>query len=101
MQLSEQEVHVVGRSMDSMKKAYDFLRSTEISIELSFIKGFKRVLKGTQIVVIPIHYPRRTNPKPDPDGKNYEWFMDNENGRSGRVAGITQDGKQIALPRSY
>ena len=63
---------------------------------LPFIKGFLRVLQGPN-KDIPIHYPR-TNPKRHPDGKNFEWFMDNENGRSPKVAKRTEVGKQLALP---
>jgi len=36
-----------------------------------------------------IHYPRL----PDPDSKNFKWFMANENGRNRE-----EDGKQLALP---
>ncbi len=36
---------------------------------------------------LPLHYPRRT-PKPDPDGKNYEWFVQNQH----------QDGQKLSLP---
>ena len=60
-------------------------------VKLSFIEGFKQVLKGPNSEY-PIHYPRR-NSKPNPEGKNYEWFMDNENGRE-----YHEDGKKIALP---
>ena len=60
-------------------------------VKLSFIEGFKQVLKGPNSEY-PIHYPRR-NSKPNPEGKNYEWFMDNENGRE-----HYEDGKKIALP---
>ena len=73
---------------DNMKKAYQ----EQDFDKLSFIEGFKQVLKGPHSDD-PIHYPRRC-PKPDPDGKNYAWFMDNENGRE-----RNQDGKKIALPK--
>ena len=78
----------IQKFQDSMKKAYQ----EQNFDKLSFIKGLKQVLKGPD-GDDPIHYPRRY-PKPDPDGKNYEWFMDNENGR-----GRNQDGKKIALPK--
>lgn len=29
---------------------------------------------------LPIHYPRST-PQPDPEGKNFEWFMENKHRR--------------------
>ena len=89
---------------DSMVDAYDPIQSQRQTtpesqaqlieqrfIKLSFIEGFKQVLKGPDSQY-PIHYPRR-NSEPNPEGKNYEWFMDNENGRE-----HNEDGKTIALP---
>ena len=64
--------------------------------DLPFIKGFLRVLQGPN-KDIPIHYPR-TNPKRHPDGKNFEWFVDNERGRSYQVARRAEVGKQLPLP---
>ncbi|MDE0314631.1 MAG: TIGR03986 family CRISPR-associated RAMP protein [Candidatus Poribacteria bacterium] len=73
---------------NSMTKVYD----EQDFNKLPFIEGFLQVLRGPDSSD-PIHYPRR-KPKPDPDGKNYEWFMDNENGRE-----RNQDGMKIALPK--
>jgi CRISPR-associated protein (TIGR03986 family) len=36
-----------------------------------------RALLGNPPNDLPVHYPR-SNQKPDPDGKNYEWFMGNK-----------------------
>ena len=73
---------VQSKLLNTIEKRFD---------ALPFIKGFLQVLRGPEDDV-PIHYPR-PNPQPDPGGKNYEWFMDNENGRE-----RNQDGKRIALP---
>ena len=72
---------------ESLKNAYQ----EQNFDNLSFIKGFKRVLKVLDSDD-PIHYPRRER-IPDPEGKNYEWFMDNENGRE-----RYEDGRRMALP---
>ncbi|HEY4687753.1 MAG TPA: TIGR03986 family CRISPR-associated RAMP protein [Anaerolineae bacterium] len=41
---------------------------------------------------LPIHYPR-TADKPDPEGKNFEWFVENKRGEPGR-----KDGMKSTLP---
>ena len=56
-----------------------------------FISAFRRVLQGP-VGDAPIHYPRLTS-KPDPDGKNYAWFVANERGES-----RDKVGKKLALP---
>ena len=38
---------------------------------------------------IPTHYPRITE-APDPAGKNYEWFVDNEREPRGRQIRVTR-----------
>ena len=81
--------------MNSMVDAYEFLNQQTFE-ELPFIKGFLRVLQGPN-KDYRIHYPR-TNPKRDPDGKNYDWFVDNERGRSRKVAGRDEVGKRLPLP---
>ena len=58
---------------------------------LPFISAFRRVLQGP-VGDAPIHYPRLTS-KPDPDGKNYAWFVANERGES-----RDKVGKKLALP---
>ena len=51
---------------------------------LSFIKEFLQVLKGPETGA-PIHYPR-TNRNQDPEGKNFEWFTQNERNRDSKLA---------------
>ena len=51
---------------------------------LSFIKEFLQILKGPKTGA-PIHYPR-TNREQDPEGKNFEWFTQNERNRDGKFA---------------
>ncbi len=80
----------IQQFQDSMKNAY----KEQNFKELSFIEGFRQVLKGPN-GKYPIHYPRRY-PKPDPGGKNYEWFMDNENGRK-----RNQEGGKNCTTESY
>ena len=68
-----------------MKIMVDTYSPSKANFEnLTFIKGFLRVLQGP-IKDAPIHYPR-LSPTPDRDGKNFKWFMANEKG------------KQLALP---
>ena len=55
--------------------------------KLPFISDFLRVLRGP-IDNAFIHYPRVTL-EPKPDGKNFEWFVDNDHYR---------DGEKLALP---
>ena len=47
--------------------------------QLPFISDFLQVLKGP-VDDTRIHYPRR-NQRPDPEGKNFEWFVANERGQ--------------------
>ncbi len=54
--------------------------------KLSFISGFLQVLSGPGDDA-PIHYPRLER-KPNPEGENFKWFVDNEKGQ----------GKKAALP---
>ena len=72
---------------DSMKQVYQ----EQDFDKLPFIEGFLQVLQGPNTDNPKIHYPR-SKPKRDPEGKNYEWFMENERGNKYR------DGKQLALP---
>lgn len=72
---------------NSMKQVYqgqDFNK-------LPFIEGFLQVLQGPNTDNPRIHYPR-SKPERAPEGKNYEWFMENERGNK------YKDGKQLALP---
>ena len=54
---------------------------------LPFISGFLQVLSGPPKDV-PIHYPRRDR-KPNPEGKNFEWFVDNERGKKVALPAVT------------
>ena len=47
--------------------------------ELPFIRGFLKVLSGPKKDV-SVHYPRLDH-VPNPEGKNFEWFRDNESNR--------------------
>ena len=78
----------------SIADAYDEDSDNNITDEkrfenLSFIKAFLQVLKGPKTGA-PIHYPRRKDPKlglkPNPEGKNFEWFTQNERNRDGKLA---------------
>ena len=55
--------------------------------DLPFISGFLRVLTGPQKGA-PIHYPRR-DCKPNPEGKNFKWFVDNEKGAKVVLPAVT------------
>ena len=76
--------------MDSMKAAYPspkhYVDSNQNFDNLLFISGFRRVLRGPK-KDLPIHYPRTTG-KPKSDGKNFEWFVDNDH----------KYGKKLVLP---
>ena len=54
---------------------------------LPFISGFLQVLSGPKKDA-PIHYPRRDH-KPNPEGKNFEWFVDNERGKKVALPAVT------------
>jgi len=41
---------------------------------LENIKDLKAILSASNL---PVHYPRTTE-KPTPEGKNFEWFMQNK-----------------------
>ena len=47
--------------------------------QLPFISDFLQVLKGPMDNA-PIHYPR-SRQRPDPEGKNFEWFVANDRGK--------------------
>ena len=81
---------------DSMEAAYNTYQSFD---KLPFISDFLQVMQGP-IGDARIHYPR-LDPTPDPEGKNYAWFMANERGRPRREAGRNEVGKQLALPDVY
>lgn len=64
--------------------------STTVKVQfesLSFIKAFLKSLSGFQDG-LPVHYPR-VHPKPDPEGKNFQWFTDNEAGQKLSLPDLT------------
>lgn len=69
-----------GKDLDKVKQRFD---------NLSFIKGFLQVLRGP-IGDAPIHYPRQRY-RPDPEGKNFEWFVANEKGSQLALPEVTDD----------
>lgn len=58
--------------------------------DVPFIEAFVQAACGFDDG-LPVHYPRNSQ-APDPEGKNFEWFMENE--RTGRDA---PSGNQLAL----
>ena len=80
-------------SLDDLKSIQLFTKPEDrIEIEsehfnnLPFISGLLQVLSGPKKDV-PIHYPRLER-KPNPEGENFKWFVDNEKGQ----------GKKVTLP---
>ena len=63
---------------------------------LPFIQGFLKVLQGPDDQY-PIHYPR-TYPVRDPDGKNFEWFVDNDHYRYGMKLALPDVMDEEGLP---
>ena len=86
----------------SMEKGYpnknNYVTGKKMNFgNLLFINGFLKVLRGP-IPDAPIHYPRLEHPeqgqyKPNPEGKNFEWFTDNERGIK-----RDEDGRRCVLP---
>ncbi len=69
---------------------------------LDFIAGFLRVLKGPGDNA-PIHYPRLEYPnrgdyKPNPEGKNFEWFVANDDNRGGKKLALPAVTEEKGLP---
>lgn len=58
---------------DAIKTAYQKSEFKDVSFVAAFLKSAQGFDDGK-----PIHYPR-LQPKPDPNGKNFEWFTKNEN----------------------
>lgn len=80
-------------SLDDLKSVQLFTDPEDrIEIEsehfkkLPFISGFLQVLSGPRRDA-PIHYPCLER-KPNPEGENFKWFVDNEKGQ----------GKKVTLP---
>ena len=62
--------------------------------ELPFISGFLQVLRGPKKDV-PIHYPRIPDPhlgcRPNPEGENFRWFVNNERGNKLALPAVTDE----------
>jgi CRISPR-associated protein (TIGR03986 family) len=64
--------------------------------QVPFIAAFLRTAAGFDDG-LPVHYPRTYQVR-DPDGKNYEWFVQNEKGRKNKKGQQTEMGRKLALP---
>lgn len=81
--------------LDRTKRAH-----SEGLVEVVGVDGARRILEAFAIAVRgakgAVHYPRAAA-KPDPDGKNYEWFTRNE-----QVEGkAVKKGRGLPLPAPY
>ena len=65
-------------------------------VELPFISGFRRVLRGPKKDA-PIHYPRLDR-NPNPDGQNFLWFVDNDHYRGGKELALPEVTVEEGLP---
>ena len=90
---------------DAIAKAQEFVDDFTDAIEkayadhgtaytdVPFIKAFLRAARGFDDG-LPIHYPRASR-APDPAGKNYEWFVENEKlhlpNRGHALANVAED----------
>ena len=54
---------------------------------MPFIKAFLQAAEGFDN---PIHYPRSTA-EPHPEGKSYEWFVENDREQHGHCLGLSLD----------
>ena len=79
---------------EKMKKTY----KAKHFDNLSFIAGFQQVLLGPKTDGF-IHYPR-IGEKPDPDGKHYEWFNENEKGQKLALPAVTKEKKLPYSPKT-
>ncbi len=70
----------------SMVAAYNKFPNFE---ELPFISDFLQILKGP-VGDARIHYPR-PNSQPDPEGKNFLWFVANEKGSKRSLPKVTDE----------
>ena len=87
-----------GRREKYIKK---FQSAMEVAYDgATFIEEFLQILRGPEGDFPIIHYPR-LDLEPNSEGKNYEWFMMNENGRRIWVnrKPRKEQGKKCALPK--
>ncbi len=78
------------RFIDAFKTAVQEGYRTPTFTAVPFIAAFLTAARGFPDD-LPVHYPR-PSPAPDPEGRNYEWFVAND--RTGRDA---PPGNQVAL----
>ena len=76
-----------------MVAAYNLFLANDEAIngfdELPFISGFLQALSGPKKDA-PIHYPRLER-KPNPEGENFKWFVDNEKGKKVTLPAVTDE----------
>ncbi|NEO28836.1 MAG: TIGR03986 family CRISPR-associated RAMP protein, partial [Kamptonema sp. SIO4C4] len=63
--------------------------------KVSFVTAFCHCVKGFDDG-LPVHYPR-LNHQIDPEGKNYEWFTNNEAGEGFSLPSLTSDEDSLPL----
>ena len=90
----DQLVRVQSRFVNTPETQEQFVE--DCFAELSFIKGFLRVLCGPKKDA-PIHYPRLEH-KPNPEGKNFEWFVDNDHDKNGKKLALPEVTVEEGLP---
>jgi CRISPR-associated protein (TIGR03986 family) len=61
----------------------------------NFLESFKAACKGFTDDMLPVHYPR-TEQEPNAEGKNFEWFVENNKGRKLPLPNLSNE---IGLPR--
>ncbi len=81
---------IVERFKKAMCRAYQ-----QSFDELSHVKDL-RALTGDPEPELPIHYPR-TDERPSPEGKNFEWFMGNNRNKDARFV-LEMPGEEKGLP---
>ena len=83
----DQQNDCIEKFKAGMVAAYPARDETDEGHEDQIISGFLQVLSGPKKDA-PIHYPRRDR-KPNPEGKNFEWFVDNERGKKVALPAVT------------
>lgn len=81
----------IGKYQDAVAELYGNKQSFE---HIPFVAAFCRNAMGFEDGS-PIHYPRKSQ-KIDPEGKNYEWFTDNEGGDMWNLPTL-ESGKPLPL----
>ena len=91
----------IQKYQESMEKAYPdqvhYEKGQKRTFNnLRFISGFLQVLLGPKLDV-PIHYPR-TDEAQLPEGKNFEWFVDNDHYNYGMKLALPDVTDEEGLP---